>query len=231
MNGNEEQEYYEVRYIIVGDSGVGKTNIIYRFVKGEFQNEMQSTLGVDFLSKNIKKNDKIFKLQIWDTNGMEQFRSIRQNYYKNAACALIIYDITDEKSFKSINDWIEECKNNAYNENLIIILVGNKTDLSDQRKITEEEGESLGNKYNMRFYESSALTGYNINTIFNESSDMIYELIKNPKDKEYKGITKKKGIVDQIDDLNSSLEIGLNRFVDRDNNSSSCCFHQFKLNN
>ena len=77
----------------------------------------------------------------------------------------------------------------------------------------------------MRFYESSALTGYNINTIFNESSDMIYELIKNPNGKEYKGITKKKGIVDQIDDLNSSLEIGLNRFVDRDNNSSSCCFH------
>ena len=225
MGDNDEKDYYEVRYIIIGDSAVGKTNIIYRFIKGEFNNELESTIGVDFLSKNIKKDDIILKLQLWDTNGMEKFKSIRQNYYKNAACAIIVYDITNEKSFKSINDWIEECKNNAYNENLIIILVGNKTDLSDQRKITEEEGESLGNKYNMRFYESSALTGYNINTIFNESSDMIYELIKNPKDKEYKGITKKKGIVDQIDDLNSSLEIGLNRFVDRDNNSSSCCFH------
>ena len=122
MDDNEEKEFYEVRYIIVGDSGVGKTNIIYRFVKGEFQNDVQSTLGVDFLSKNMQKKDIIFKLQIWDTNGMETFRSIRQNYYKNAACAIIVYDVTDEKSFKSINDWIEECKNNAYNEDLIMIL-------------------------------------------------------------------------------------------------------------
>lgn len=224
MNGNEEQEYYEVRYIIVGDSGVGKTNIIYRFVKGEFQNEMQSTLGVDFLSKNIKKNDKIFKLQIWDTNGMEQFRSIRQNYYKNAACALIIYDITDEKSFKSINDWIEECKNNAFNEDLLIILVGNKTDLKEDRKITEEDGKSLGNKYEIPFYESSALSGYNIDKIFIESSDMINDLIKKGgNEKEYKGIIKKIEILEQIKNLNNT-SINIDNDVD-DDSSSSCCFH------
>ena len=96
MTNNEEKEYYEVRYIIIGNSGVGKTNIICRFVKGEFYNEMESTIGVDFLSKNIQKNI-LFKLQLWNTNGMEQFSSIRQNYYKNAACAIIVYDVTDEK--------------------------------------------------------------------------------------------------------------------------------------
>ena len=151
---------------------------------------------------------------------MEQFKSIRQNYYKNAACAIIVYDITDEKSFRSINDWIEECKNNAFNEDLIIILVGNKTDLSNQRKITKEDGESLANKFDICFFESSALSGYGIDDIFTESSGMINELIKKGGiEKEYKGITKKRGKLGQIVNFNNSLTNGL----DDDNSCSSRC--------
>ena len=135
--------YYSIKFIIIGDTGVGKTQIVYRYTKGEFNDAIASTLGTDFSTKNIQINDKIFHLELWDTAGMESFRAIRQNYYKNAACAIIVYDITKKSSFESIDKWIKECDMYSYNDNLIMILVGNKTDLSDEREVTEEEGKSL----------------------------------------------------------------------------------------
>ena len=159
---------YTVNFIIIGNPNVGKTNIVYRFVNGEFISDYQNTITVDFSTKKVKIDNKILKLQIWDTGGSEKFSSIRQPYYKNAACAIIVYDITNEESFKSIDKWIEEC-DYCYNNNLIIALVGNKSDLSKDRKVSEEDGKKLKeryNKYNIEFYESSALNGYNIGNIF-----------------------------------------------------------------
>ena len=157
--------FYSIKFIIIGNQNVGKTNIIQRFTKGKFSNEYLITVGVDYLSHNIKIENKIFHLQIWDTAGSEKFKSITKSYFSNSACALIVYDITNEYSFNSVKQWIEECQNYT-NKNIVLILIGNKNDLKEERKISEEQGKSLAESYGMEFYESSALTGNNINEIF-----------------------------------------------------------------
>ena len=107
---NEDKIYYSIKFIVIGDQSVGKTNIISRFTKGEFSNNYIITIGLDYVSYNIKIDNKLFRLQIWDTAGSERFRSVTKGYYSNSACALIVYDITNEKSFDSIKEWVKECK-------------------------------------------------------------------------------------------------------------------------
>ncbi len=157
--------YYKAKFIIIGESGVGKTNLVHRFAKGEFNSQYAITLGMDYLTKNIKVNDKIFKLELWDTAGSEKFRSVSKGYYKNSACAIIVYDITDEKSFKSVKSWIEDCKSNSHKK-IQIILVGNKRDLENQRIIEENMGKELAKENGIKFYETSALTGENVENLF-----------------------------------------------------------------
>ena len=188
-------DFYSIKIIIVGDVGVGKTHLIYRYIKGDFENkDYSSTLGVEFSAKNVKVGETIFHLELWDTGGMEIFRSIRQNYYKNTACAIFVYDITNQDSLVSVDKWIEECDLYNNNNNLIKILIGNKTDLNDQRQVTEEQGKNIAQKYDMSFNEASALNGYNVNTIFLNLVNQIYNLIKDQNinnNKEYKGISRR----------------------------------------
>jgi len=160
-----EEKCYVVKIIIIGNQSVGKTNIVTRYVKGEFSEDYMITIGMDFLTCNLKSDDKIFKLRLWDTAGSEKFRSITKGYYSNTCCALIVYDITNQNSFDSVKQWIEDVKNYA-DKDTHLVLVGNKIDLKDQRKISKEDGQNLATQYGMDFYESSALTGENINNIF-----------------------------------------------------------------
>ena len=160
-----QKECYKLKIIIIGDQSVGKTNIINRYVKGEFSHDYMITIGMDFLTCNLKLKNKIFKLNLWDTAGSEQFRSVTKGYYRNSCCALIVYDITDEKSFKSVKQWIDDCYSYA-GRNIHMVLVGNKVDLEKDRKVTKETAENLATEYGMNFYESSALNGYNIEKIF-----------------------------------------------------------------
>ena len=156
---------YSIKIILLGESGVGKTNIIYRLINHQFINDLGNTIGVDFFIYNDEYNDKILKLVLMDTAGGEKFKSITRGYYKNCSFALIVYDITDKKSFNSIKEWIEECQNYA-NDNIHMVLLGNKIDLNEERKISKEEGEELAKEYVMDFYETSAKTGENIEDIF-----------------------------------------------------------------
>ena len=172
-----KSEYYQVKFIIIGDSFVGKTNIYYRFVKGDFKNDYEPTVVLNFLYQKIKIKDKNFTLQLWDTAGSEQYKSVTRGYYSNSACCIFVYDITNEASFNSINDWVEEVKNNV-DEKTNLILVGNKYDLSNERKITEDQGSALALQYNMKFIETSAKTGYNIDEIFKIACQQIYENIE-----------------------------------------------------
>ena len=162
---NEKKKCYMVKIIIVGNSNVGKTNIVTRYVKGEFSNEYMITIGMDFLTCNLELDNKIFKLRLWDTAGSEKFRSVTRGYYSNTCYALIVYDITDDSSFNSVKQWIEDVQSFA-NKDTNLVLVGNKVDLNNKRKISKEEGQNLAKEYGMDFYESSALTGENINDIF-----------------------------------------------------------------
>jgi Ras-related protein Rab-2A len=168
---------YTIKYIIVGNAYVGKSNIIYRFVENKFSENYKATINLDFSYKNMKINDKIFRIQLWDTAGQEEFQSISRGYYKSGACALVVYDITDRETFNNVSSWVEECKNNGPST-ITLVLVGNKIDLEDNRKVTYEEGEDFANRNNMQFFETSALNGTNIDKLFNDTVESINRKIE-----------------------------------------------------
>ena len=169
---------YTFKYIVVGNAFVGKSNIIYRFVQGKFNENYKATINLDFSYKNLKIGDKIYRVQLWDTVGQEEFQSISRGYYKSGVCALVVYDITNRESFNNVSTWVEECKNNGPST-ISLVLVGNKIDLEDKRQITYDEGEEYANQNNMLFFETSALNGSNIDKMFNDTVESIIRKIEN----------------------------------------------------
>ena len=168
---------YLLKYVIVGDASVGKSNLLLRYTHGQFREEYQLTIGVEFGSNNITIDDNIYRVQIWDTAGQENFKSITRSYYKNSACALIVYDITSRISFESITNWIDDCKNSSP-KTVVMVLVGNKSDLDKNREVNEEEGRDFAEKNGMLFFETSAKTGKNVEEVFKESATLIAKKIK-----------------------------------------------------
>ena len=170
--------HYLLKYVIIGDSGVGKSNILLRYINNTFSEEFKTTVGVEFGAKNIEINKNIYRIQIWDTAGQENFRSIARAYYKNSVCACIVYDITNQSSFKSIQSWIDDCTKQTP-KSVLLLLIGNKNDLKDMREVSYEEGERFAKSHNMIFLETSAKTGDNINEIFVKSVQQIDVNINN----------------------------------------------------
>ena len=163
---------YLLKYVIIGDSGVGKSNILLRYINDTFSEEFKATVGVEFGAKNLQVNGRIYRIQIWDTAGQENFRSIARAYYKNSVCACIVYDITNRNSFNSIQSWIDDCTKQTP-KTILYILIGNKNDLKDRREVQYEEGAEFAKKRNMIFLETSAKTGNNINSIFDKTVNQI----------------------------------------------------------
>ncbi len=160
-----EQEKFSIKIVLVGDSGVGKSNILNRFVFNEFSHDSKSTVGVELNSKSFIINNTIIKVQLWDTAGQERYKSITSAYYKGARGALIIYDITKTESFKSVDKWFREIK--EYGEkNVVTLLVGNKCDLKQLRSVETltalEKGKTLGIPY----LETSAADSTNVEEAF-----------------------------------------------------------------
>jgi small GTP-binding protein len=207
---------YLFKYIIIGDAAVGKSNLLLRYAHGQFKDEYQLTIGVEFGAKNISINDKIYRIQIWDTAGQENFRSITRAYYKNSVCALVVYDITNRDSFNNISNWIEDCKNQSP-KTIFMVLVGNKSDLSDKRVISIEEGRELAEKYNMIFFETSAKTGDNVDLIFFKSAEEIAKKI----DQGYYDLENDCGIKQGINQ-SRQIQIGDNA-NHKSKNESGCC--------
>ena len=168
------QEYdFLMKLILVGDSGVGKTNILSKYLKNNFDPDSKATVGVEFGTKNIEIDNKKIKVQIWDTAGQERYKSITSTYYKGAKGAFIVYDITRKSTFDNIDKWIGDLKNNG-DENMIVYLVGNKSDLNDMREIRKDEAMTKSEKYNIAFSETSALYGDNIHKIFQDLMEKVY---------------------------------------------------------
>jgi small GTP-binding protein len=169
---------YLFKYIIIGDASVGKSNILLKYAHNQFKPEYQLTIGVEFGAKNVEINNKIYRIQIWDTAGQENFRSITRAYYKNSVCALVVYDITNRESFNDVQTWIDDCKSQSP-KNIYMLLVGNKEDLAEsERQVSYEEGSEFAQKNNMLFFETSAKTGLNIDEVFVRSSGAIAEKIE-----------------------------------------------------
>lgn len=164
---------YNLKTIILGDCGVGKTTMLYKYYNGNFNQENESTVGVNFVSKYVEtdKYNKIIKLQIWDTAGQERFRSIIKTYYRNVCGCIIVYDITNKISFQNSMYWINELRQN--NDSAKIIIVGNKKDLKDERKISFEDGLKMSNYYNAPFFEVSS-KDY-VDNIFEKLVDLVME--------------------------------------------------------
>ena len=172
----EESTEYDLSFkiIIIGDSGVGKSSLSTQAVKDTFSDFYQTTVGFEFLTFNMKLNNTIIKLQIWDTCGQEVYRSLITNFYRNSSLAVLVYGIDSEESFKNIPTWYTELKRQA-NPDIKCILVGNKCDLEEKRAISKEEGEKLRNEKNIDlFLEASAKTGFNAKNVLVEAAKILY---------------------------------------------------------
>ena len=167
---------YLLKFIIIGDSGVGKSNILLRYTRDKFNEEFQSTIGVEFGVKNLQIEDKIYRVQIWDTAGQEAFQAITRTYYKGAIGALLVYDITRHETFEHIDRWLNEIKVNG-SKDICCILIGNKKDLEEQRQVKYEEGEKLAKNNNLLFLETSAKSAENVQEAFMQTAEKILEQI------------------------------------------------------
>ena len=178
--GDYEQEDYKIKIIVVGDIGVGKTNLINRFASDKFDTNSKATIGVEFVYKTLKINKEVIKVEVWDTAGQERYRAITSSYYKGAKGAIIVYDITNEDSFNNVESWMNEVTKKGKTD-MQFLLVGNKKDLVNDRKVTEQKGIDKAKELNMNLFEASALEKTNVNEAFNYLMKEIYLNIRREK--------------------------------------------------
>jgi len=154
------------KLVFLGDQSVGKTSIITRFMYDNFDRHYQATIGIDFLSKTMYLEDRTVRLQLWDTAGQERFRSLIPSYIRDSSVAVVVYDVSNRASFLNAAKWVEDARAERGND-VVICLVGNKTDLgNDKRQVSTEEGEERARKDNLLFMEVSAKAGYNVKSLF-----------------------------------------------------------------
>jgi Ras-related protein Rab-6A len=153
------------KLVFLGEQSVGKTSLISRFMYDTFDSTYQATIGIDFLSKTVYLDDRAIRLQLWDTAGQERFRSLIPSYIRDCAAAIVVYDITNRTSFLNITKWIEDVVAERQ-QNALLVIVGNKTDLQEKRQVTTEEGEAKAKECNALFMEASAMSGANVKQLF-----------------------------------------------------------------
>ena len=165
------------KILIIGESGVGKTCFLLRYAENSFVANHLLTIGIDFKIKVIEIEGKSIKLQIWDTAGQDRFRTITKTYYKGSHGVILVYDVCDERAFGNVKNWVNQIEQNA-KSSICKVLVGNKCDKAE-RVITEEQGRKLAEEYNMKFYETSAKTGQNVEETFTYLTGEILKIYKN----------------------------------------------------
>ena len=164
-----------LKILLIGDSYVGKTSLLLQYIERECPENHMATIGVEFRDKIIQIDNKKVKLQVWDTSGQERYRSITKNFYRNADGVMFVCDVTKEKTFDNIKNWLIDSEQNANNTNFKKILVGNKIDLKEERAIDTQQLQNFANKKEMNFYETSAKDGTNVDHIFTELAKLILE--------------------------------------------------------
>lgn len=217
---NDEDYAYIFKLVIIGDSGVGKSNIFTRFIQDEFNTESRTTIGVEFSAKTVTIRNKVIKTQVWDTAGQDRFRALARSYYRGAVGALLVYDISSYDSFKNIHKWLDEVKEYA-DENLVVLLIGNKSDLEEIRAVKTEEGTAFAESQGIGFLETSAKSNLHIEEAFTrlvgevvEKLEKISDVPAEPnaqQDKKEKKDTKNNlnaGVNLQLDNNNHNIKKG-----------------------
>ena len=179
------QDYdYLFKVLLIGNSSVGKSSLLLRFVDNQWSDLFVPTIGVDFKIRTMEIDNKNVKLQIWDTAGQERFKNITASYYRGAHGIFVVYDISDTESFKNINNWLIEIEKNA-NKNVYKILVGNKCDLEDKRTVSYQQGKELAETYGMQFIETSAKSNTNVDEAFHLLGREVMKMSLNDKEKNF----------------------------------------------
>ena len=180
LTNNASPNYqYIFKVILIGDSNTGQTSLINRFVNKTFDEKYLCTIGVDFFMKTIEVDEQTIKLQIWDTAGMEKYKSISSSYYRGSHAAFVIFDLTNKNTFDSITKWIEayhKSNNPQFQKN--VVLIGNKSDLVDSREITRAEAENFAKMNKMVYWETSAKEGNNVEEVFTYIGQLLFETYK-----------------------------------------------------
>ena len=184
-SSNPSDYQYIFKLILIGNSGVGKSSIIQRYMKNTFEESYKCTIGVDFLMKTLNLKGKTVKLQLWDTAGQEKYKSMVASYYRGANVALVVFDITNHASFDSLPVWIENYYKNGPEEKNII-LIGNKKDMEESRQVTRQEAEIFSETNNMMYFETSAKEGDNIEYIFTYAAEKLLEYYGKPDENNIK---------------------------------------------
>jgi Ras-related protein Rab-11A len=177
MAHKADDEYdYLFKVVLIGDSGVGKSNLLSRFTRNEFCLESKSTIGVEFATRSIQVDGKTIKAQIWDTAGQERYRAITSAYYRGAVGALLVYDITKHVTYENVERWLKELRDHA-DSNIVIMLVGNKSDLKHLRGVSTDDAQAFAEKEGLSFIETSALESTNVEKAFQRILTEIYRIV------------------------------------------------------
>ncbi|XP_024989704.1 ras-related protein Rab11D [Cynara cardunculus var. scolymus] len=172
-----EDEYdYLFKLVLIGDSGVGKSNLLSRFTRNEFNLETKSTIGVEFATRSLNVDGKVIKAQIWDTAGQERYRAITSAYYRGAVGALLVYDVTRRATFENIERWLKELRDHT-DPNIVVMLIGNKSDLRHLLAVSTDDGKTLAEAESLYFMETSALEATNVESAFSEVITQIYRIV------------------------------------------------------
>ncbi|KAF2219361.1 ras GTPase [Elsinoe ampelina] len=172
---NDEYDFL-FKVVLIGDSGVGKSNLLSRFTRNEFNLDSKSTIGVEFATRSIQVDAKTIKAQIWDTAGQERYRAITSAYYRGAVGALLVYDISKHQTYENVTRWLKELRDHA-DSNIVIMLVGNKSDLRHLRAVPTEEAKQFASENNLSFIETSALDASNVELAFQNILTEIYRIV------------------------------------------------------
>lgn len=204
-----------LKIITLGESGAGKTKLIMRYKNKTYQDINVSTIGIECQYKIITYNNREIKLVIYDTSGQEKFRTIVSNYYKNTDGVILVYDISNKKSFSKIQYWVDEIRNNSNNDNNTYVLFGNKNDLENERQVTYEEGKEYADKNKLEFMEGSAKSGKNIKELF---ILLVQKIMKNRELNEELSVTSKN--VSHLLTYHKSFGNKKNKYVE---DKEKCC--------
>jgi len=192
MPNNAARTYdYLLKLLLIGDSGVGKTCLLFRFAEDKFNNAFISTIGIDFKIRTVTVDNKRLKLQIWDTAGQERFRTITTAYYRGAAGIMLVYDITSERSFENIKNWMRNIAEYA-TEDVEKMIVANKCDCEEKRVISKEKGSTLAMEYNVPFFETSAKSGLNVENSFLSIAKSIKDYMEKKHEEELRSQSTRK---------------------------------------